>query len=177
MIINFHHTIQEFILDDSIHLILFFTLLSTFYFFYVTKEEEHAQIEVVKSLININPSDNTFINNIISKIITNYPNILSDLKAKSEQLERERYEKNLIFKKRTYYGISILLLILVLVNIIVKLYYKKKYMASLTKSLISNIISVLILGGVEFIFFIYIVKRYHRMDKETLIYKLLKEFK
>lgn len=178
MINNFHHTIQEFALNDSIHLILFFTLLSTFYFYYVTQEEEDAQIHLVKQLLRLDPDNknNTLINDIISKIVTNYPHILDNLKENSNISEKRREEQNLIFKKRTYYSILILLVFLILINIIIKIYYKEEYIVSFTGTLFSNIISVLILGVVEYIFFILIVKKYKRMDENTLLYKILTEY-
>ena len=178
MINNIHHTIQEFALNDSIHLILFFTLLSSFYFYYVTQEEEDAQLHLVKQLLRLDPENknNTLINDIISKIVTNYPHILDNLKENSNKSEKRREEQNLIFKKRTYYSILILLVFLTLINIIIKIYYKEEYIVSFTGTLFSNIISVLILGVVEYIFFVLIVKKYKRMDENTLLYKILKEY-
>lgn len=178
MLNNFHHTIQEFTLNDSIHLILFFTLLSTFYFYYVTQEEEDAQIHLVKGLLRLDPDnkENTLVNDIISKIVTNYPHILDKLKEESDKSEKKRAEKNLIFKKRTYYSILILLVFLTIINICIKIYYKEEYVVSFTGTLFSNIISVLILGVVEYIFFVVVVKKYKRMDENTLLYKILKEY-
>lgn len=178
MINNINHTIQEFALNDSIHLILFFTLLSSFYFYYVTQEEEDAQLHLVKQLLRLDPENknNTLINDIISKIVTNYPHILDGLKENSNISEKRREEQNLIFKKRTYYSILILLVFLTLINFIIKIYYKEEYIVSFTGTLFSNIISVLILGVVEYIFFILIVKKYKRMDENTLLYKILKEY-
>lgn len=178
MINTFRHSIQEFVLNDSIHLILFFTLLSTFYFYYVTKEEEHAQITLVKKLLRINPNEKptTLLNEILSKIVNTNPELLKDLEKHSDFIEKERNAKNLIFKKRTYYSILILLTLLTLINIIIKLYYGEEYIVSFTKVLFSNLVSVLILGIVEFLFFIYIVKKYHRMEEDTLLYLILKEY-
>jgi len=178
MINTFHHTIQEFALNDSIHLILFFTLLSTFYFYYVTTEEEHVQIHLVKHLLRLKPKDKprTIVDEILFKIINNYPSLLDDLKKKSEEAEKERHKKNLIFKKQTYYSIIILLIFLIMINIIIKIYYGEEYIISFTKVLIANIISVIILGIVEFIFFTIIVKKYNRMGENTLLYQILKEY-
>jgi hypothetical protein len=178
MINNFHHTIQEVALNDSIHLILFFTLLSTFYFYYVTVEEEHAQIHLVKKLLRLNPNDKpkSFVNEILSKIINNYPSLLKDLKKNSEDDEKKRHDKNLIFKKRTYYSIIILLVALSMINIIIKIYYREEYIANFIKILFTNIISVIILGIIEFIFFTVIVKKYNRMGENTLLYLILREY-
>lgn len=176
--INIHHTLQEFILNDSIHLILFFTLLSTFYFYYVTQEEEEAQLHLVKKLLRLDPENkgNTLVNDTISKIVSYYPHILDNLKEESNNSEKRRAEKNIIFKKRTYYSILILLLFLTIINISIKIYYKKDYIVSFTSTLFSNIISVLILGVVEYIFFVVIVKKYNRMGENKLIYTILKEY-
>tara|TARA_B100000282_G_C31555323_1_gene409422 strand:+ start:157 stop:726 length:570 start_codon:yes stop_codon:yes gene_type:complete len=178
MINNIHHTIQEFALNDSIHLILFFTLLSTFYFYYVTDEEEHAQVHLVKQLLRLKPQDKprNIVDEILFKVINNYPSLLQDLKKSSEKAEKERHQKNLVFKKRTYYSIIILFVFLTMINIIIKIYYGEEYIASFTKILIANIISVVILGIVEFIFFTVIVKNYNRMGETTLLYQILKDY-
>lgn len=176
---KFHQVLQEFVLNDSIHLILFLILLSIFYFFYVTKEEENAQIELVKQLFNLDPDNknNSLINDIISKIVSNYPNILDNLKENSIKLEKQREDINIIHKKRTYYSIFILFIFLLLINLIIKIYYKDDYVVSLKGILFSNIISLFIIGlPMRYFFFKLIVKEYKRMDTNTVIYKILKEY-
>ena len=175
---KFSHTLQEFVLNDSIHLILFFTVLSSFYFFYVTKKEEDAQIHLVKKLLRLKhkKDESTVIDEIIKKTIKDNPNLLEELRIKSKESEKKRTKQNNKLKLQTYLSILTLFIVLTIVNIILRLYYKKDYTANFVKSLVSNIISVIILGLVEYIFFSTVVIHYHRIDEPILIYTLLKEY-
>lgn len=179
MKIEIHELIQDIILTNSIQLILFLILISSFYFYYITREEEYAQISLIKSLVGLDNkiNDNYIITDIINSIIINYPEIVDKLKEKSDELEKNRYNKNIIYKKRTYYSIIIILLFLVIINIIIKIYYKSQYNVYFYKILISNILSIIIIGfPMRYIFFTNIVKKYKRMDNTTLLYLILKEY-
>jgi len=175
---NLKYTLQEFILNDSIHLILFFTLLSTFYFFYVTKEEEKAQLILINKLLHIN-NDTDYaknVKNVLSRVKKEHPELLEYLKKESDKTQKQLDDANNVLKKRTYYGIFILLVFLIIINISIKIYYKEEYIASFTKSLVSNIVSVLILGGVEYTFFTFIVKKYNIINDKKILYSLLNKY-
>lgn len=179
MINNIHHTIQELIITNSIQLVLFLILICVFYFYYITSEEEYAQINLIKSLVGLNNKfdDNSIVIGIINKIITHYPEIINELKDSSDKLEKIRYNKNLIYKKQAFYSIIIIIVYLTIFNIIIKIYYKNQYNVFFSKILITNIISIIIIGfPMRYIFFKNIVKKYKRVDNTTLFYLILKEY-
>ena len=175
---NFKYTLQEFILSDSIHLILFFTVLSTFYFFYVTKQEENAQMMLIEQLLHLD--EDTEYSRKVKEILRNLkntnPELLIEIKRQSEEQQKIIDAMNMELKKKTYIGIIILLVILILVNISIKYYYKQDYIASLRKSIVSNIVSVLILGCVEFIFFTLVVKHYNIINDKQILYSILNKY-
>lgn len=178
MITDFTHSLQEFVLYDSIHLILFFTVLSTFYFFYVTKQEEDAQMVLIEQLLHLN--DNTEYSKNIKQLLGNIkntnPEILVELKKQSEEQQKNLDAKNMELKKKTYFGIILLLVVLTIVNISIKIYYKQDYMANFKKSIVSNVVSVLILGCVEFIFFTLVVKHYNIINDKQILYTILNKY-
>lgn len=178
MISNFAHTIQEFILNDSIHLILFFTVLSTFYFFYVTKQEENAQIALVENLLHLDKENDISrnIKSVLGNVKLNYPEILLELKKQSEEQQKKLDAKNMELKKQTYFGILLLLVILTVVNVTIKSYYKQNYMGNFKKSIVSNVVSVLILGCVEFLFFTLVVKHYNIINDKQILYSILNKY-
>ena len=178
MISEFKYSVQEFVLSDSIHLILFFTVLSTFYFFYVTKQEEEAQMKLVESLLHLD-ENNDFSKNIkllLGNVKQTHPELIEELKKQSDEQQKKLDAKNMELKKKTYLGILILLVILIIVNISIKNYYKHDYMASFKKSIVSNVISVLILGCVEFIFFTLVVKHYNIINDKQILYTMLTKY-
>lgn len=178
MISEIKHTIQEFALNDSIHLILFFTVLATFYFFYITKQEELAQMKLVESLLHIN-DDNEFSRNfktVLGKVKESYPEIIVSLKQQSELQQKKINAKNMELMKKTYLGIFILLVILTIVNISIKYYYKQDYSANFKKSIVSNVISVLLLGFVEFLFFTLVVKKYNIINDKLILYNMFNKY-
>lgn len=178
MVSSLTHSIQEFVLNDSIHLILFFTVLSTFYFFYVTKQEENAQITLIESLLHLN-EDNELSKNfklLLGSVKQSNPEILESLKQLSDEQQKKLDVKNNTLKKNTYLGIGILLIVLIIVNISIKLYYKQNYLVSFKKSIVSNIISVLILGIVEFIFFTLVVKHYNIINDKKILYTMFTKY-
>ena len=178
MITDLTYSLQEFILYDSIHLILFFTVLSTFYFFYVTKQEEDAQMVLIEQLLHLN-DDTEYSKNIkqlLGNIKNTNPEILIELKKQSEEQQKKLDAKNMELKKKTYFGILILLVILTIVNISIKIYYKQDYIANFKKSIVSNLVSVLILGCVEFLFFTLIVKHYNIINDKLILYTILNKY-
>tara|TARA_Y100000389_G_C17425270_1_gene499199 strand:+ start:53 stop:589 length:537 start_codon:yes stop_codon:yes gene_type:complete len=178
MISELAHSVQEFILNDSIHLILFFTVLSTFYFFYVTKQEEAAQMALIETLLHLN-EDNDFSKNIklvLGNIKKTYPELIEALKKQSDEKQKQLNAKNMELKKKTYFGIILLLVVLTIVNVSIKIYYKQDYMANFKKSIVSNVISVLILGGVEFLFFTLVVKHYNIINDKNILYTMLNKY-
>jgi len=178
MFANLKYTLQEFLLNEYYHLILFFILLSTFYFFYVTKEEEKVQLVLIDKLLHIN-NDTDYaknVRNVLSTVKKEHPELLEYLKKESDKTQKQLDDANNVLKKRTYYGILILLVFLIIININIKIYYKEEYIASFTKSLLSNIVSVLILGGVEYTFFTVIVKKYNIINDKKILYSLLNKY-
>ena len=178
MISELAYSVQEFVLSDSIHLILFFSVLSTFYFFYVTKQEEEAQMKLVESLLHLD-ENNDFSKNIkilLGNVKQTHPELIKELKTQSEEQQKSLDAKNMELKKKTYFGILILLVILTIINIIIKNYYKQDYIANFKKSIVSNLVSVLILGCVEFLFFTLVVKHYNIINDKQILYTMLTKY-
>ena len=176
---KFKYIVQDFVLHDSLHLILFFSLLSAFYFIYVTKQEDHGAILLINKLFGFSPNDKSDDNldEIIRIIVNNLsPDTIDTLKKKSEKEEKERKIYNDTLVRKTIKAILSILLVLLILNICIFIYYKNDYKANFMRSIYMNIISITILGIVEFMFFTYIIKRYRRMRRNSIFYNTLMQY-
>ena len=117
---NLKHFAQEFFLHESIHITMFFSILATFYFLYVTKKEDEGIIHFIFRALNIHQS-NQVIHLIKPTIDSLQPVDLDRFNKKANTAHKKRMQTNRKLIAKTIYIILSIATIFIIINII--LYY------------------------------------------------------
>lgn len=161
--------IQEFILHESIHITLLFSLIITFYFIYVSYEQKRAVQDTVGTslvkLIELLPVS------IRKQVVDSILRKMKEQYEKDEKIVKSSRNKYLIW---TLIGIVIISVLFIILNYTM---YKKspKTYPNPTKIILVNIVSVFILGIIVFIFFQTVILKMKSTTLNIAIYDYLKD--
>ena len=161
--------IQEFILHESIHVTLFFSLIVAFYFIYASQEQKHAVQDTVGAslvnLIELLPVSirKPVVDSILRKMEENY--------KKDEEKVKNSRNKYFMW---TLISISIAVVLFIILNIIMYRKSRTTYPNPM-KIILVNIASVFILGLIEFVFFKTVILKMKSTTLNIAIYDYLKD--
>lgn len=161
--------IQEFILHESIHVTLFFSLIVAFYFIYASQEQKHAVQDTVGAslvnLIELLPISirKPVVDSILRKMKENY--------KKDEDKVKQSRNKYLMW---TLIAISIAVVLFIILNIIMYRKSRSTYPNPM-KIILVNIASVFILGLIEFAFFKTVILKMKSTTLNIAVYDYLKD--
>lgn len=163
--------IQEFVLYESFHIVMFFSLIVAFYFIYASKEQKLAVQntigESIKKLIKLLPQGirENVKNSIINKMRSKYTEDINKVNA-----SRNKY---LMY---TLIGIGVAIILFVILNIVL---YKKspKTFPNAGKIIMYNVVSILLLGIIEFVFFKTVILKMEATTLNIAVYDYLKDLK
>ena len=176
---NAKHFLQSLILQGSINVVLFCCVLYSFYFFYVTNEEEKGIISLLNDIIGLTPNDGkddtleTILRTSFKYVPEKY---IKQIKDMADKDEAKRAKHNDQLKNKTILAIVILSVSMFVLNMIIILASGKNYYPSIPRAILENVIFACILLLLRYIFFVYVVKHWKRLTKTAMLYKVIKPY-
>ncbi len=146
-------------LNVTIHIIILFTFLSLFFFFFASKVEEQAFQQEISNMINTNinkslePQKQTAI-----PIIRNYAPLLNDISKLNSQPDVASVKQNILIKFSVVF--TIFLLLSICISIVLTLTFDCGKNVPLKEILLENTFTFLLVGVLEFVFFTKIASQY-----------------
>lgn len=168
------HT-SEFVLEDSVHIILFYIILATFYFYHVSKDEEKDIFHILQDTTQLNPHNNkvTESEKRISEVLQKtYNTTWDEVKANALEKYQARISQNKSLIWKTVGAGLAITVILIGLNIFVIYRTPVRQRPSFTDSLKETIITVIILATIEILFFFLVVNKYKHISREEIIFNL-----
>lgn len=144
---------MDIIINALIHSFILFCFLTLFYFFYIAPLiEGHVNIELEKS---INTSVSAALQGVYNKETLH--SISDKLRKKYQGTDIYKTEYNRVLVRNTYIFIIVYLLAIIMVYLLFR-YFDKPI--SMKFILMENVILFLIIGAIEYMFFIYVAYNY-----------------
>lgn len=176
---NAKHFLQSLVLQGSINVVLFCCILYSFYFLYVTVEEEKAIISLLNDIIGLTPNDGkddtleTILRTSFKYVPKKY---IKQIKDMADKDEATRDEKNNKLKNKILIAIVILSVSLFVLNMIIILASGMNYYPNIPRAILENVIFACILLLLRYIFFKYAVTHWKRLTKTAMLYKIIKPY-
>lgn len=166
---------SEFILEDSIHIVLFYIILASFYFFHISKDEEKDIFHIVQDTTGLNPH-NDKITNAEKEIATKFQNEYSEewnaikTNALIKYKARKSENKSLIIKTiLAGVGLAALLTLLNIYSYFNTAGKDRPHFADILKD---TLLTVAILATIEILFFFLVVNKYKHISRDEIVYNL-----
>lgn len=170
---------QNIMLQASVNVILFCFVLYTFYFHYVTYEEEKGIIGLLNDILGLTPNDgkDSTIEKILRTALKYVPKDKLDyVKKEAKKAEAKRAEKNNALKFKTMVAILILATVLIVINIVIAVISGKNYRVNVGLAIAENILFAIILLILRYAFFANVVTDWKRLSKEAMLYEIIKPY-
>ena len=173
------HDTAEFVLTTSIYIILFYIVLSVFYFVHVSGAEEHHILELAKEVSSLDPNDGVE-SELETAIIAGFRAITTAKKAEllknANDSARVRNEKNTgLMWKCGYIGAG-MFIALALLNYYILSKLAKANRPCMTTVFIETLVMVAILSAIEIGFYFIIVKQYIHTSQDEMTYTVVSPY-
>ena len=157
----------HFIMNIILHIIILFTFLSGFFFFFISNAEESAFKEEIGNLIENNIKRIVDDNDSVKDYVREINPVLKSLSGIYNHPDRFSTERNILVKFSSVF--VILLLIGVFLTIFVTIKFACDFDLSIKDLVIENIIIFIFVGIIEYLFFTRIAIKYVPAPPSLLI--------
>lgn len=162
-------------LSNVIQVIILFTVLSLFFFLYVSKIEAKVFEDEIDSAVKDNITKLLAKNNVSKNNVRAMIPVLEKVQKLYEGPDSASIERNIVVKFSAFF--TILFLISIIATIVISLNFGCNKSVSVKELVLENLIIFAFVGVVEYMFFTHVAIKYVPVKPSTMINTAISEFK